>query len=189
MSRTAAGMRIADVGVELPPALALYSARSDTPLPSGTSVAGEVNLAGEVRPAPQMAHRARTGKEMGMARCIGPGEDSGWGDGRSGEMDRVSSIENALGCCLGERGDSARLTLITHRVIIFHDTILQVFRHGGSGERTAGQALFEHRSGSTPQASSVADCGQHSIRVNNRFRVCFRWSATGAEDVEIVDYH
>ena len=31
--------------------------------------------------------------------------------------------------------------------------------------------------------------GQYSIRVNDQFRVCFRWSATGAEDVEIVDYH
>ena len=31
--------------------------------------------------------------------------------------------------------------------------------------------------------------GQYSIRVNDQFRVCFRWSAAGAEDVEIVDYH
>jgi proteic killer suppression protein len=31
--------------------------------------------------------------------------------------------------------------------------------------------------------------GQHSIRVNNQFRVCFCWTAGGAEDVEIVDYH
>jgi proteic killer suppression protein len=31
--------------------------------------------------------------------------------------------------------------------------------------------------------------GQHSIRVNDRFRVCFRWTADGPEDVEIVDYH
>jgi toxin HigB-1 len=31
--------------------------------------------------------------------------------------------------------------------------------------------------------------GQHSIRVNDQFRVCFRWTETGAEDVEIVDYH
>ena len=31
--------------------------------------------------------------------------------------------------------------------------------------------------------------GQHSIRVNDQFRVCFRWTAGGAEDVEIVDYH
>ncbi|MCD4748893.1 MAG: type II toxin-antitoxin system RelE/ParE family toxin [Thermoanaerobaculales bacterium] len=31
--------------------------------------------------------------------------------------------------------------------------------------------------------------GQHSIRVNDQFRVCFRWSDAGPEDVEIVDYH
>jgi proteic killer suppression protein len=31
--------------------------------------------------------------------------------------------------------------------------------------------------------------GQHSIRVNDRFRVCFRWTSAGAKDVEIVDYH
>ena len=31
--------------------------------------------------------------------------------------------------------------------------------------------------------------GQWSIRVNDKWRVCFRWSGTNAEDVEIVDYH
>lgn len=31
--------------------------------------------------------------------------------------------------------------------------------------------------------------GRHSIRVNDQFRVCFRWTAAGPEDVEIVDYH
>lgn len=31
--------------------------------------------------------------------------------------------------------------------------------------------------------------GQHSIRVNDQWRVCFRWNAGGADDVEIVDYH
>lgn len=31
--------------------------------------------------------------------------------------------------------------------------------------------------------------GQHSIRVNDQFRVCFRWTPAGAADVEIVDYH
>jgi toxin HigB-1 len=31
--------------------------------------------------------------------------------------------------------------------------------------------------------------GQHSIRINRQFRVCFRWTDLGAEDVEIVDYH
>ena len=31
--------------------------------------------------------------------------------------------------------------------------------------------------------------GQYSIRVNDRFRVCFRWTPAGPADVEIVDYH
>lgn len=31
--------------------------------------------------------------------------------------------------------------------------------------------------------------GQHSIRINDQWRVCFRWTAAGPEDVEIVDYH
>jgi proteic killer suppression protein len=31
--------------------------------------------------------------------------------------------------------------------------------------------------------------GQYSIRVNDQFRVCFRWTILGAEDVEITDYH
>lgn len=31
--------------------------------------------------------------------------------------------------------------------------------------------------------------GQHSIRINDQYRVCFRWKNGGAESVEIVDYH
>ncbi len=31
--------------------------------------------------------------------------------------------------------------------------------------------------------------GQYSIRMNDQFRICFRWTKEGAEDVEIVDYH
>jgi proteic killer suppression protein len=31
--------------------------------------------------------------------------------------------------------------------------------------------------------------GQHSIRINKRWRVCFRWRSGDAYDVEIVDYH
>lgn len=31
--------------------------------------------------------------------------------------------------------------------------------------------------------------GQHSIRINDQWRICFVWSETGASDVEIVDYH
>jgi toxin HigB-1 len=31
--------------------------------------------------------------------------------------------------------------------------------------------------------------GQHSIRINDQWRICFRWADGAAEDVEIVDYH
>lgn len=31
--------------------------------------------------------------------------------------------------------------------------------------------------------------GQHSIRINDQFRLCFRWAAGDAHDVEIADYH
>jgi toxin HigB-1 len=31
--------------------------------------------------------------------------------------------------------------------------------------------------------------GQYSIRINDQWPVCFRWTDAGAEDVEIVDYH
>jgi proteic killer suppression protein len=31
--------------------------------------------------------------------------------------------------------------------------------------------------------------GQHSIRINDQWRICFRWTKEGPADVEIVDYH
>jgi proteic killer suppression protein len=31
--------------------------------------------------------------------------------------------------------------------------------------------------------------GQHSIRISDQWRICFRWESDGVYDVEIVDYH
>jgi proteic killer suppression protein len=31
--------------------------------------------------------------------------------------------------------------------------------------------------------------GQHAIRINDQWRICFTWSASGAANVELVDYH
>ena len=31
--------------------------------------------------------------------------------------------------------------------------------------------------------------GQHSIRINDQWRICFRWKTDGPHEVEIVDYH
>jgi proteic killer suppression protein len=43
--------------------------------------------------------------------------------------------------------------------------------------------------GNRLEALKGTRAGQHSIRVNDKYRVCFRWTAAGAADVEIVDYH
>lgn len=39
------------------------------------------------------------------------------------------------------------------------------------------------------EALSRDRAGQHSIRINDQFRICFRWTDAGPEVVEIVDYH
>ncbi len=43
--------------------------------------------------------------------------------------------------------------------------------------------------GNRLEALSGDSAGQHSIRVNRQFRICFRWTPLGAADVEFVDYH
>jgi len=43
--------------------------------------------------------------------------------------------------------------------------------------------------GNRLEALSGDRAGQHSIRINDKWRVCFGWTATGPEDIEIVDYH
>lgn len=39
------------------------------------------------------------------------------------------------------------------------------------------------------EALKGARRGQYSIRVNDQFRICFRWTPTGPTDVEVTDYH
>ena len=43
--------------------------------------------------------------------------------------------------------------------------------------------------GNRMEALSGDRKGQHSIRVNDQWRVCFVWTKQGPKDVEIVDYH
>ena len=37
--------------------------------------------------------------------------------------------------------------------------------------------------------SRAAGAGQYSIRINERWRICFRWRDGEAHEVEIIDYH
>jgi len=43
--------------------------------------------------------------------------------------------------------------------------------------------------GNRLEALSGNRAGQHSIRINEQFRVCFVWSTEGPMNVEIIDYH
>jgi toxin HigB-1 len=43
--------------------------------------------------------------------------------------------------------------------------------------------------GNRLEALSGDRAGQHSVRVNDQWRICFRWENGDAHDVEIVDYH
>ena len=43
--------------------------------------------------------------------------------------------------------------------------------------------------GNRLEALKGSRIGQYSIRINDQFRLCFRWERDGAIDVEIVDYH
>ena len=43
--------------------------------------------------------------------------------------------------------------------------------------------------GNKLEALSGGRKGQHSIRINDQYRICFIWTETGLVDVEITDYH
>lgn len=68
----AGGIRVNEVGIELPIALSIYSARINVPLPPNMASAGEVSLSGELRPVSHMERRIKTGADLGIRRIIIP---------------------------------------------------------------------------------------------------------------------
>lgn len=68
----AGGVRIHDVAIDLPLALALYSARTDRTLPAGICATGELSLAGEIRPISHKTLRHKAAVEMGFRQILGP---------------------------------------------------------------------------------------------------------------------
>ena len=55
----------------------------------------------------------------------------------------------------------------------------------------AAQMLNDLRAppGNRLEALKGDRAGQHSIRVNDQFRICFVWTVEGPRDVELTDYH
>ncbi len=81
---------------------------------------------------------------------------------------------------------------------IFHQTVSKKLPY--SIQKTALRKLIMIDSAETLQDLRVPPAnrlealkgnrkGQYSIRINDQYRICFRFSANGAEDVEITDYH
>ncbi|MBD8596923.1 type II toxin-antitoxin system RelE/ParE family toxin [Pseudomonas sp. W2Oct36] len=80
-----------------------------------------------------------------------------------------------------------------------------LFRQGKSRVWSSILSVVERKLTMLDAASSLVDlksppgnrlealignrCGQHSIRINGQWRICFVWGANGPENVEIVDYH
>jgi len=50
-------------------------------------------------------------------------------------------------------------------------------------------AILASPPGNQLEALRGARSGQHSIRINRQWRICFKWKDGHAHDVEIVDYH
>ncbi len=79
---------------------------------------------------------------------------------------------------------------------LFHSQTVQSFRNI---ERVARRKLLQLHAATelaglrippgNPQALKGNRKGQHSVRVNDQWRVCFVWREDGAHQVEIVDYH
>lgn len=75
---------------------------------------------------------------------------------------------------------------------LFHDVLVARFR---SIERpTRRKLLYLHRArtlddGNRLEALKGNRKGQYSIRINDQWRICFKWSDGDVYDVEIVDYH
>lgn len=66
------GVRVSEVGVDLAIAAAIHSARSGVALSSRCAFAGELSLAGEVRPVRKLALRMKTAETLGFDRFVGP---------------------------------------------------------------------------------------------------------------------
>ena len=89
----AGGLRIGEVGVELPLAVALYSARTDKIVAGDVAVHGEVTLAGEVRDTLGSRGRTRAARDQGIRRIVCPKPRS---SEREAQALHVSTVREAV---------------------------------------------------------------------------------------------
>jgi DNA repair protein RadA/Sms len=118
----AGGIRLIEPGIDLALALALYSARTGLSLPAHVALAGELSLAGEVRPIRRMRGRAKAARAMGFTDVIGPDEQpfgtqprsKAVADAQAGKPDPAESwrsarsVSAALGMLFGKKQAEGR---------------------------------------------------------------------------------
>ena len=68
----AGGVRLTESAIDAALAAALYSARTNIPLPEHTVVVGELSLAGEIRPVSKLKQRIKAARELGFSRSVAP---------------------------------------------------------------------------------------------------------------------
>ncbi len=99
----AGGMNLKETGIDLAIAMALYSARTGVSIPCDTVVAGELSLAGEIRPIPHLDKRVKTACEMGFTRVIGPSRSALRKEGeRQEDYKKAASLKDAVALVFGK---------------------------------------------------------------------------------------
>ncbi|MBN1412250.1 MAG: DNA repair protein RadA [Spirochaetales bacterium] len=99
----AGGIKIEEVGVDLPLCLSLYSARTGLSLPPLTAVTGEVSLAGEIRTVKQIERRMKSVLDLGFKRLLAPREKSSDTETRHPEnFIQAGSVQEAVRLLFGK---------------------------------------------------------------------------------------
>jgi len=73
----AGGIRLSESAIDGALAMAIYSARSDIPVPQGTAIFGELSLAGELRSVPKIRQRAKTAEGLGFFNLYAADAENG----------------------------------------------------------------------------------------------------------------
>ncbi len=73
----AGGVRLTESAIDGALAAALYSARTDLPLPENAAIVGELSLAGEIRPVNRIKQRAKAASGLGYATVLAPEKEEG----------------------------------------------------------------------------------------------------------------
>lgn len=73
----AGGVRLTESAIDGALAAALYSARTDLPLPENAAIVGELSLAGEIRPVNRIKQRSKAASGLGYATVLAPEKEEG----------------------------------------------------------------------------------------------------------------